>query len=112
MCRKPVGEGAKRVTTDVLALKRAFLFFNCAMQRKGAPNIGSAHLPHQVPGFWERCQEALERGRKPLPERAEQERTTGTGNRLARSATGQVTSFAKSDIRPPSQKGRQEYAAV
>src|SRR3954454_20284314 len=55
MCRKPVGEGAKRVTTgrDVsLALKRAFLFSYCAMQWTSAPNIGEAPLPQRARGYW------------------------------------------------------------
>src|SRR3954452_4034900 len=55
MCRKPVGEGAKRVTTgrDVsLALKRAFLFSCCAMQWTSAPNIGEAPLPQRARGYW------------------------------------------------------------
>src|SRR5512147_1578910 len=52
MCRKPVGDGAKRVTTELLALKRAFLFFNCAMQRTSAPNIAGALLPQRARGYW------------------------------------------------------------
>src|SRR5437868_4101034 len=55
MCRKPVGEGAKRVTTGRevgLALKRAFLFSYCAMQWTSAPNIGEAPLPQRARGYW------------------------------------------------------------
>src|SRR5256885_5855061 len=55
MCRKPVGEGAKRVTTGretLLALKRAFLFSCCAMQWTSAPNIGEAPLPQRARGYW------------------------------------------------------------
>src|SRR5213082_2081029 len=78
MCRKPVGEGAKRVTTgrDVsLALKRAFLFSYCAMQWTSAPNIGEAPLPQRARGYWktwfsalhERLEGLLETERAQLP---------------------------------------------
>jgi len=75
ICKKPVGDGAKRVTTELLALKRTFLFFNCAMQRTGAPNIGSSHLPQQARGYWrarfhatrEGVEGFLERERGQLP---------------------------------------------
>src|SRR3954454_18770529 len=78
MCRKPVGEGAKRVTTgrDVsLALKRAFLFSYCAMQWTSAPNIGEAPLPQRARGYWktrfsalhEELERLLEAERAQLP---------------------------------------------
>src|SRR3982751_991975 len=53
MCRKPVGDGAKRVTTGLsLALKRAFLSIHAAMQWMSAPNIAGAPLPQRARGFW------------------------------------------------------------
>src|SRR5437588_9557946 len=78
MCRKPVGEGAKRVTTGretLLALKRAFLFSYCAMQWTSAPNIGEAPLPQRARGYWkarfsaarEELEKVLEAERAQLP---------------------------------------------
>jgi competence protein ComEC len=63
MCRKPVGDGANRVTTGrdglfwlfksfSLALGRAFLFSHVAMQRTSAPNIAGAPLPQRARGYW------------------------------------------------------------
>src|SRR5437588_747477 len=78
MCRKPVGEGAKRVTTGretLLALKRAFLFSYCAMQWTSAPNIGEAPLPQRARSYWkarfsaarEELEKLLEAERAQLP---------------------------------------------
>src|SRR3954469_22408360 len=53
ICRNPVGEGAKRVTTGLsLALNRGFLSTYAAMQWTSAPNIGEAPLPQRARSYW------------------------------------------------------------
>ena len=86
ICKKPVGEGAKRVTMADgvslalvinigLALGRAFLLSGPVVQWMSAPNIAGAPLPQPARGFWkahlsagrERVEAFLEAERAQLP---------------------------------------------
>ena len=68
MCRKPVGEGAKRVTTgsteSACAQARFPLLSIAAMQWTSAPNIGEAPLPQRARRLLEDAISALREGWK------------------------------------------------
>ena len=84
MCRNPVGEGAKRVTTGLCLHLSIFLHLRSgalssqtyvAMQWTSAPNIGEAPLPQRARSYWKArfsaagggLEKLLERERAQLP---------------------------------------------
>src|SRR4051794_29194220 len=104
MCKYPVGEGAKRVTTgrdELLALKPAFLFSHCAMQWTSAPNIGEAPLPQRARSYWkarfsaaaEEIEKLLEIERAQLPPWFVVGFGTGIGAWFALDARGEWAAF-------------------